>query len=331
MSEPETLPSPPRHDDRERARSQWPRAIGGDAEEHAEQHARDAGERAVDRPHPDIDGLKLDAEQGDAARIHRRGEHRLAGERVIDEEPQAPDRRPADKSGEDLVRRRPHAQEHDHAVDDRQHGLGVVGEEIGDRLLDHDAPEQRRGEDEDLLLLLAHRARQLQPANDEIVGQKREQERDDDADGGGEIGARAQIARSGPGGDGGRDHDRAMREVEHPGHAENEGEAGRAQGVERGDREAVDQDLPDEHRRSPPPPELALDGGGFVCPHLPEAILMKDGNSSLPLASAAGHILTCLPFCHCSIRPVMKPLPVLSPCTWGSPFGRNSIRPIVLT
>ena len=31
--------------------------------------------------------------------------------------------------------------------------FGVVGEEVGDEFLDHDAPEQRRGQDEDLLLL----------------------------------------------------------------------------------------------------------------------------------------------------------------------------------
>jgi hypothetical protein len=55
----------------------------------------------------------------------------------------------------------------------------------------------------------------------------------------------------------------------------------------------------------------------------PDAILTKDGNSSLPFASAAGHILTCLPSCHCSISPVMKPAPVFSPCTCGSPGGRN--------
>ena len=59
---------------------------------------------------------------------------------------------------------------------------------------------------------------------------------------------------------------------------------------------------------------LMFDGGGFARGHLP-AILMKDGNSSLPLARAAGHMLTCLPFCHCSMSPVMKPLPVFSPCT----------------
>ena len=44
------------HHDRERARGQRSRAVGGDAKEHAEQRAGDAGERAVDRPHPDIDG-----------------------------------------------------------------------------------------------------------------------------------------------------------------------------------------------------------------------------------------------------------------------------------
>src|SRR5215467_8723837 len=101
-----------------------------------------------------------------------------------------------------------------------------------------------------------------------------------------------------------------MRKVEDPGDAENQGEASRAQGVEGGDREAVDQDLPELHLRSPPPPALALDGGGLAHGHLPEAILTKDGNPSLPLASAAGHMLTWAPSCHCSIRPVMSPGPV---------------------
>ena len=40
---------------------------------------RDSGERAIDRPNPNIDSRKFNAEQGDAARVHRSGEHRFAG------------------------------------------------------------------------------------------------------------------------------------------------------------------------------------------------------------------------------------------------------------
>src|SRR5271165_493504 len=58
------------HDDRERARGQRACAIGGDAEKHAEQHAGDARKSAINRPDADINGGELDAEQGDAARIH---------------------------------------------------------------------------------------------------------------------------------------------------------------------------------------------------------------------------------------------------------------------
>src|SRR5580658_9928912 len=39
--------------------------------------------------------------------------------------------------------------------------------------------------------------------------------------------------------------------------------------------------------------------------------LMKLGNLSFPFATSAGHTLTCLPSCHCSIRPVIRPLPYL--------------------
>ena len=56
-----------------------------------------------------------------------------------------------------------------------------------------------------------------------------------------------QLADGGPGRHRGGDHDRAVRQVEHAGHAEDQGEAGGAQRIERADGEAVDQDLPEQH------------------------------------------------------------------------------------
>ena len=92
------------------------------------------------------------------------------------------DRDPADDRREEFVARRAHAQHGHHALDDRQHRLGVVGEEIGDHLLDHDAPQQRRGEDEDLLLLLADPLRALDRPHDDEVGRERQDQPDQHAD-----------------------------------------------------------------------------------------------------------------------------------------------------
>jgi len=41
--------------------------------------------------------------------------------------------------------------------------------------------------------------------------------------------------------------------------------------------------------------------------------LMKLGNFSFPFATSDGQTLTCLPSCHCSIRPVIRPLPYFRP------------------
>ena len=83
------------------------------------------------------------------------------------------------------------------------------------------------------------------------IGEHGQDEPDEDADARAEIAADAKIAARDPGGDGGRDHERAVREVEHAGHAEDQGEAGGAERIERADREAVDEDLPEEHRSGP--------------------------------------------------------------------------------
>ena len=50
-------------------------------------------------------------------------------------------------------------------------------------------------------------------------------------------------------------------------------------------------------------------------PHqLADPTLMNLGNFSVPLATLAGHRLTCLPSCHCSMRPVIVPSPILRAC-----------------
>ena len=49
-----------------------------------------------------------------------------------------------------------------------------------------------------------------------------------------------------------------------------------------------------------------------------DVTLMKLGNFNWPLATSFGQTLTCLPSCHCSIRPVIRPLPYLIEWVNGS-------------
>ena len=181
--------------------------------------------------------------------------------------------------------------------------------------------------------------------------------RDDHAEDRAEIAADSQAARADPGGDRRGDHQRAVRKIEHAGNAEDQREARRAQRIERGDREAVDQDLPEQHwsgsgASSRSRPRAVMTGLGPVI--YDRAITMPSGESTTatarvsdcrrssdldegretsacPLARFAGQRLTCSPFCHCRNSPVMKPAPIFSPWTCGSSLGRNWTRPIVPT
>ena len=135
----------------------------------------------------------------------------------------------------------------DHALDDRQHGLGVVGEEIGDQLLDHDAPQQGAGEDEDLLLLVGDPRRFLDRLHHREIGGEGRDQRRRDADQRAGIGVQMQHAGGGPGRHRRQHHDGAVRQVEHAGDAEDQGEAGGAERVQGADGKAVDQDLESKH------------------------------------------------------------------------------------
>ena len=95
---------------------------------------------------------ELVAEQRHRARIHRGAEQSLSGAGAVDEKPEQADRRPAERGDHDFVRRRAHAENVHHARDQRANGHRIVGEEVGHPDLDHDAPEQGAGEDENLLL-----------------------------------------------------------------------------------------------------------------------------------------------------------------------------------
>ena len=81
------------------------------------------------------------------------------------------------------------------------------------------------------------------------IGQERSDKADSDAERRPGIRPGMQLVAGGPGRDDGRDHQRAMRQIEYAGDAENQRETRGAKRVERTDREAVDQDLP-EHRAS---------------------------------------------------------------------------------
>src|SRR5208282_1208244 len=78
--------------------------------------------------------------------------------------------------------------------------------------------------------------------NDEI-GEKRGGKSNEHANRRSGIRPGVQIVAGGPGGDNGRDHQRAMGQVEDAGDTENQSEARRAERVQRTDRETVDQDL----------------------------------------------------------------------------------------
>ena len=139
------------------------------------------------------------------------------------------------------------AQDHHHALDQRAHRLGIVGEEIGHGLLQHDAPQQGGGEDEDLFFFLRDGGRVLDRAHDHPVGEEGAGEAGGDAGQCAQVRTGAERAGDPPGDDRGHHHDRAMRQVQHAGDAEDQREAGGAERVEAADREAVDQDLQSEH------------------------------------------------------------------------------------
>ncbi len=198
--------------------------------------------------------------------------------------------------------------------------------------------KQRRGEDEDFLLLLADFARGLQRPHHDEVGDEGGNKSGRHPDRRAGIGADMQIVAGGPGGDHGGDHQRAMGQIENAGDAEDQGKSGGAERVQRTDRKTVDQDLPEQHRAHPDNlpargrgPERTRTGGRSAFDQLAAPSLMKFGNFSLPLATSAGHRLTCLPFCHCSIRPVMVPAPILSACGLGESLPLNCTRPMVPT
>ena len=180
----------------------------------------------------------------------------------------------------------------------------------------------------------------LQRPDDQEIGEKRGGKADTDAEHRPGIGSGMQIVAGSPGRDNGRHHQRAVRQVEYAGDAEDQGKSRGAQRVERTDREAVDQDLPEHHAHAPNSrqeisPLAAAGGENYERPissrQLAEPSLMKAGNFSLPLATLAGHRLTCLPFCHCSIRPLIVAGPILSACGFGESLPLNWTRPIVPT
>ena len=92
------------------------------------------------------------------------------------------------------------------------------------------------------------RAELQRPHHDEI-GEERGDKTDRHAERRADIGPGVQIVAGGPGGDDGRHHQRAMRQIEHAGNAENKRKPRGAERVERTDREAVDQDLPEQRHQ----------------------------------------------------------------------------------
>jgi hypothetical protein len=99
---------------------------------------------------------------------------------------------------------------------------------IGDGFLDHDAPEQRRRENEYLFLLLANPLRPLQAPDDEKIRRQGKKQAGQNPKRGAEIAPDSQTSRGGPRCHRRRDHDRAVRQVEHAGDAEDQREARRA-------------------------------------------------------------------------------------------------------
>jgi hypothetical protein len=62
------------------------------------------------------------------------------------------------------------------------------------------------------------------------------------------VSSHVQIVAGSPGRDNGRHHQGAMRQIEHTGNAEDKRKSGCAERIERTNREAIDQDLPEQHR-----------------------------------------------------------------------------------
>ena len=187
------------------------------------------------------------AEQGDAARVHRCSKHHLAGTGPVHQQPEQRDDDAAHHRGEDLVLWGAHAHDVDDALDDRKHGLGVVGEEVGDQLLDHDSPEQRAGEHEDFLFLVRDAARFLDRLHHHEVGREGHDQRDENSDQRAGIAIGIQHAGRGPRGNRRCHHDGAVGQVQHAGHTEDQCKAHGAQRVQRADRKAVDENLKSKH------------------------------------------------------------------------------------
>ena len=184
-----------------------------------------------------------------AARIDRRGQELFADAGVIDHQRQQPDRGPTDRGDHDFVPWRANAEDVHDARDQRLHADRVVAEQIVHPDLDHDAPQQRAGQDEDLLLDFRNGAGALDRPHDDEIGDVGGEQAGDDADRGAAVRPGAVIGGDIPAEQRGDQHDAAMREIEHAADAEHQREPDGAQAVQRADREPVDQDLQGEHGR----------------------------------------------------------------------------------
>ena len=123
------------------------------------------------------------------------------------------DHGPGEGGGEDFVPGCADAEDHDDALDQGTYGFGVVGEQVRHGLLQHDAPEQGAGEDEDLLLLAGDRSGVLNRADDNAIGEEGAGEAGGNAGQGAEIRAGGEGSGDPPGDDGGDHHDGAVRQV----------------------------------------------------------------------------------------------------------------------
>ena len=107
--------------------------------------------------------------------------------------------------------------------------------------------KQRRGEDENLFFFFADFARLLQRSHDDEVGEERGYKAYANAKRRAGVGTGMQIVAGGPGCDDGCNHQRAVGQIKDAGDAENQSKARGAERVQRTDRKAVDQDLPEQH------------------------------------------------------------------------------------
>jgi hypothetical protein len=158
----------------------------------------------------------------------------------VDQQPQNADDEPAHDRRENLVGRRAHTGNPDNAFNDWRHRLRIVGVKIGNQLLDHDSPEQRCSQDENLFFFLADFSRLLQWPHDEEISEKRRDKTDGDTECCARVSTHVQIITGGPGGDDGGHHQSAMRQIEHTGNAEDERKSSCAKRIERTNREAID-------------------------------------------------------------------------------------------